>query len=118
MMDESRLVWPRREMRKGTRRVRRIGGVLDTVLDDLGVASAIEQHAVFREWESRVGREIAGAAQPHRVDGETLLVNVASSAWMSELSLRQNELLERLNRGRRRTCVKRLIFRMDPRAKG
>jgi DNA gyrase subunit B len=30
-----------------------------------------------------VGREIARAAQPHRVDGETLLVNVTSSAWMS-----------------------------------
>lgn len=118
MTDESRLVWLLREMSKGTRRVRRIGGVLDTVLDDLGVASAIEQHSVFREWESRVGREIARAAKPHRVDGETLLVNVSNSAWMSELSLRQNDLLERLNRGRRRTCVKRLIFRMDPRAKG
>lgn len=118
MKDESRLVWPPREMSKRTRHVRHIGGVLDTVLDDLGVASAIEQHTVFREWESRVGREIARAAKPHRVDGETLLVNVSSSAWMSELSLRQNELLERLNRGRRRTCVKRLIFRMDPRAKG
>lgn len=118
MMDGSRLAWPRRDVSKGARRVRRIGGVLDTVLDDLGVASAIEQHAVFREWESRVGREIARAAQPHRVDGETLLVNVTSSAWMSELSLRQTELLERLNRGRRKTCVKRLIFRMDPRAKG
>lgn len=118
MMDESGLVWPPRDMSKRARRARHIAGVLDTVLDDLGVASAIEQHAVFREWESRVGREIARAAKPHRVDGETLLVNVTSSAWMSELSLRQNELLERLNRGRRRTCVKRLIFRMDPRAKG
>lgn len=104
--------------RKGVRRARRIGGVLDSVLEDLGVASAVEHHAIFREWESRVGREIARAAQPHRVDGETLLVNVASSAWMSELSLRQNELLERLNRGRRKTRVRRLIFRIDPRAKG
>ncbi len=118
MMDELGLVWPPRDMSKKVRRARHIAGVLDAVLDDLGVASAIEQHAVFREWESRVGREIARAAKPHRVDGETLLVNVTSSAWMSELSLRQNELLERLNRGRRRTCVKRLIFRMDPRAKG
>ncbi len=117
-MGGSHLARQPRDVSKRARPARRIGGVLDTVLDNLGVASAVEQHAVFREWESRVGREIARAAQPHRVDGETLLVNVTNSAWMSELSLRQNELLERLNRGRRRTCVKRLIFRMDPRAKG
>jgi predicted nucleic acid-binding Zn ribbon protein len=116
-VDGSRHAWQPRDVSKRARPARRVGGVLDTVLDNLGVASAVEQHAVFREWESRVGREIARAAQPHRVDGETLLVNVTNSAWMSELSLRQNELLERLNRGRRRTCVKRLIFRMDPRAK-
>jgi predicted nucleic acid-binding Zn ribbon protein len=97
---------------------RRLDTALDSVLDALGVAQAVERHAVFREWEERLGPEIAHAAQPHRVDGETLIVRVATSAWLSELSLRQGELLRRLNAGRRRSSIRRLVFRLDPEAKG
>jgi hypothetical protein len=52
------------------------------------------------------------------VDGETLIVRVATSAWLSELSLRQGDLLRRLNAGRRRSSIRRLVFRLDPEAKG
>jgi predicted nucleic acid-binding Zn ribbon protein len=97
---------------------RRLDSALDTVLDRLGVTQAVERHAVFREWEERLGPEIARAAHPHRVDGETLIVRVTSSAWLNELSLRQGEILRRLNAGRRRSSVQRLVFRLDPEAKG
>ena len=97
---------------------RRLDSALDTVLDRLGVTQAVERHAVFREWEERLGPEIARAAHPHRVDGETLVVRVTSSAWLNELSLRQGEILRRLNAGRRRSSVQRLVFRLDPEAKG
>jgi len=97
---------------------RRLDSALDTVLDRLGVTQAVERHAVFREWEERLGPEIACAAHPHRVDGETLIVRVTSSAWLNELSLRQGEILRRLNAGRRRSSVQRLVFRLDPEAKG
>jgi hypothetical protein len=52
------------------------------------------------------------------VDGDTLIVRVTSSAWLNELSLRQGEILRRLNAGRRRSAVQRLVFRLDPEAKG
>jgi hypothetical protein len=52
------------------------------------------------------------------VDGDTLIVRVTTSAWLNELSLRQGELLGRLNAGRRRSSVRRLVFRLDPEAKG
>jgi len=97
---------------------KRLGTELDAVLERLGLARAIERHSVFREWEERVGPEIARAARPHRVDGDTLIVRVASSAWLNELSLRQTELLGRLNAGRTRSSVGRLVFRLDPEAKG
>lgn len=97
---------------------RPIDSALDSVLDALGVAQAVERHAVFREWGERLGPEIARAAHPHRVDGETLIVRVATSAWLSELSLRQHELLKRLNAGRRRSAIRRLVFRLDPDGKG
>ena len=97
---------------------KRLGAELDAVLERIGLAQAVERHSVFGEWEKRVGPEIARAARPHRVDGDTLIVRVATSAWLNELSLRQAELLERLNAGRRRSSVGRLVFRLDPEAKG
>lgn len=93
---------------------RHIGGALDGALARLGVAGVVEQHAVFREWGERVGPEIARAARPHRVEGDTLFVHVATSVWMNELSLRQPELLARLNAGRAHSAVARIIFRLDP----
>ncbi|MBW3661229.1 MAG: DUF721 domain-containing protein [Gemmatimonadetes bacterium] len=102
--------------RRGT--PRRLGDALDAVLERLGVAGVVERHEVFGDWEERVGLEIARVARPHRVDGDTLIVKVAHSAWINELSLRRNELLERLNAGRSRSPVKRLLFRLDPEAKG
>jgi len=97
---------------------REIGGAIEDVLERMGVTEEVERHAVFGEWAERVGREIARVARPHRVDGETLIVKVPSSAWAGELSLRQNDILERINEGRRRTLVRRLVFRIDPELKG
>lgn len=96
---------------------RRIGTALDEVLDRLGLAAVVERHGVFLDWEERVGAEIGRVARPYRLDGDTLIVRVASSAWVNELSLRQNEILARINRGRR-GGVRRLVFRLDPDAKG
>jgi predicted nucleic acid-binding Zn ribbon protein len=98
--------------------MRHISGALDGVLDRLGLSRVVEQHDVFRTWAERVGPEIARAAHPYRIDGETLILRVANSAWMNELSLRQGELLKRLNAGRTHSAVKRLIFRLDPESKG
>lgn len=97
---------------------RRLDSAIDSVLDRLGVAQAVERHAVFREWADRLGPEIARAAHPHRVDGETLIVRVTTSVWLNELSLRQGEILKRLNAGRSRSSIRRLVFRLDPEAKG
>ncbi|MDX1623425.1 MAG: DUF721 domain-containing protein [Gemmatimonadota bacterium] len=105
-------------MSRGAEKPDRIDSALDAVLENLGVADVVERHAVFGEWDDRVGAEIARVARPHRLDGETLIVRVANSVWLNELSLRRNELLERLNDGRRRSEIRRLIFRIDPRTKG
>jgi len=98
--------------------MRHISGALDGVLDRLGLSRVVEQHDVFRTWAERVGPEIARAAHPYRIDGETLILRVVNSAWMNELSLRQGELMKRLNAGRTHSAVKRLIFRLDPESKG
>ncbi len=94
-----------------------VADALDGVLKRLGLQQVVERHDLFREWDERVGREIARVARPWRVDGDALIVRVASPAWMNELSLRQTELLERLNRDRQKSGIRRLIFRLDPEPK-
>ncbi|HUP01883.1 MAG TPA: DUF721 domain-containing protein [Gemmatimonadota bacterium] len=108
---------PRRRARE-RHGIRPIGDALDELLVRAGWARPVELHEVFRSWGERLGPEIARAARPYRIDGDTLIVRVVSSVWMNELSLRQREILERLNAGRTHSAVKRLIFRIDPEAKG
>lgn len=93
---------------------RALGRELDGVIARLGLSGVVERHDVFREWVERVGPEIARVARPHRVDGDTLIVLVCDSVWMNELSLRQKELLARLNEDREHTIVQRVLFRLDP----
>ena len=103
---------PRRDRRGAAGGPVSVGQELDRVLDGLGAGDVVERHAVFHEWAARVGPEIARVTSPHRVDGDTLIVHVRDSSWMSELSLRSRELLARVNEGRSRTAVKRLLFRL------
>jgi predicted nucleic acid-binding Zn ribbon protein len=91
---------------------------VEGALATLGLERVVERHDVFREWPERVGEEIARVARPHRVDGDKLIVRVASSVWLNELSLRQTDLLRRLNKGRRHGKFQRLIFRLDPNPEG
>ncbi len=97
---------------------RKVGTVIDKVLARLGVAEVVDRHRVFGEWRERVGAEIARSARPQRLDGDVLIVGVASPAWMSELSLRRIEILKSLNAGRTRGKIRKVIFRLDPEIEG
>jgi predicted nucleic acid-binding Zn ribbon protein len=85
---------------------------LPKTLELLGVGAALEDARLFEEWDSAVGPEIARVARPHRRDAGTLIVHVKSSAWMNELSLRRAEILRRVNAGRARRPVARIVFRI------
>ncbi len=50
-----------------------------------------------RAWEAEIG-SLARLAKIIAIDGETLVVEVSSSAAMQELSLRRKELIRRLNK--------------------
>lgn len=105
------------EARSGRRRSRTsgespspVGSLVDALLEKWGVAEQVERASVFSEWEERVGEEIAERARPVRLDGETLFVEVESSSWMMELQMMKRELLGRLNAGRERGRVEKLVF--------
>jgi hypothetical protein len=65
-----------------------------------GIADEIRSQRVLTEWGDLVGPRIAQRTRPYGVTDRTLVIEVASSAWLQELNLLRtpilNGLLERL----------------------
>lgn len=80
------------------------------LLERLGVAERIERASVASDWERLVGPHIARVTVDARVSGRTLFVEVVSAAWLSELNMMRHDLLRRINAGRRRARIEKIIF--------
>jgi predicted nucleic acid-binding Zn ribbon protein len=81
-------------------------------LDRSGLAPKLEAASVIPEWEERVGPQIAAVTRPVRVSERTLFVEVATSAWMMELSLMKAHLMRRINAGKGGGRIEALVFVM------
>ena len=66
--------------------------------------------AVRRDWSSVVAPQIARRAQPGDLRGGTLTVIVDNSPWLQELTLREGELLSRLQARHGPGSIKALHF--------
>jgi predicted nucleic acid-binding Zn ribbon protein len=88
----------------------RVGTVVAGLLERLGVAERTERAAVATDWERLVGPHIARVTVDVRVSGRTLFVEVVNAAWLSELNMMRHDLLRRINAGRRRARIEKIIF--------
>jgi predicted nucleic acid-binding Zn ribbon protein len=87
--------------------------VLASYLASSGLAARVEQAAVIPEWASLVGPQIAAVTEPLLITADgTMFVAVASSPWMSELSLMERQLLSALNRIPGRSPVTKIRYRI------
>jgi predicted nucleic acid-binding Zn ribbon protein len=112
---ESRAAWWRRTAAAGARKDRKarpekIGGLIETMFARLGIAEKVERASVVAEWEDLVGAHIARVARPVRVQGDTLFVEVESASWRMELSMMRPQLMRKLNAGKRRGRIERIVF--------
>ena len=83
-----------------------------------GITDAIRAQRVLTEWSELVGARIAARTRPRGVDSRTLVIEVASSAWLHELNLLRAQilagLLERLGPPR---LFDELAFRLAGRSR-
>jgi predicted nucleic acid-binding Zn ribbon protein len=87
--------------------------VLASYLASSGLAARVEQAAVIPEWATLVGPQIAAVTEPLLITADgTMFVAVASSPWMSELSLMERQLLAALNRIPDRAPVTKIRYRI------
>ena len=84
--------------------------ILSTVMTGLEMPVDIEAKGkVFMAWE-----EVAGDAAPHthpfRFRGSTLIVEVNEPVWLTELSMRKTDILNRMERAVGERVVEEIRF--------
>lgn len=91
----------------------KVGDALQDYLKSSGLAPRVEQAAVIPNWKKLVGAQIAAVTEPISVSaGGILFVAVKTSAWMSELSLMEPELLRSINKDKSVGAIKKIRFRL------
>lgn len=75
-----------------------IGPALKGLFRQLGITKKLQGYDVITGWETIVGKKIASVTAPLRVSNGVLFVEVKTGAWRTELSMRKQEILERIHR--------------------
>ena len=75
----------------------RVGDLLGSILEKRGLGTQIRRIGALEIWSGAVGGEISEVTEARTVAASTLFVEVRSSAWLMELSLMKEALLERVN---------------------
>lgn len=100
--------------RQGARRVGRavpLGEALRRLTGSLGITSRLSEYEVLTGWERIVGEQIARVSTAERIEHGILYVGVRSAVWRNELTMRRQEILERIHRTTGRKVVREIRFR-------
>ena len=103
---------PARGSRRPLNRPILMSTVLDAYLETSGLKAGLARTEAVKDWPEAVGARIAQISRAVEVQGEVLVVEVSSSAWLNELSLMRREILARINEGAERPPINRLLFRL------
>jgi predicted nucleic acid-binding Zn ribbon protein len=67
------------------------------MLKDLGMEENAKKYEAITRWEEIVGKKVAGVTKPERVTHDALIVKVTSSVWKYELTMRKQEILQKIH---------------------
>ena len=90
---------------------KQISGVLDSVIQNLGIGQRLKKAEAVDKWSDVVGEQIGKVTKPLRVEGETLIVHVTSAVWRNELIFLKRELIAKVNKAVGQNIIKEIIFR-------
>ncbi len=90
-----------------------IGDVLRAVVKRLGLERRLKEARIAEDWGRIVGEKIAVHSRPVAVKGRTLIVNVDSSVWLSEMNnFFKDKILDRLRSEFRERRIEDIRFRI------
>lgn len=90
---------------------KRLGKVLDAVVDRLGIRGRLSEAEVVEAWAALAGTQVNAVTDSAWLKGTTLYVKVSSSTWRQELHMNRTSWRDRLNREIGREAVREIVFR-------
>ena len=69
---------------------------LHSLFKELGHEKKIKQMQIIDQWPDLVGDQISAVAAADKIRDEILYVRVSSMTWKTELTLRKDELLRKI----------------------
>jgi predicted nucleic acid-binding Zn ribbon protein len=94
------------------RQPEKAGEILDRLTARMGIAARLEREKAVVLWEGAVGKNIARKAKAVSIRNEILFVVVENSAWLQELSLLKEGIIEKVNSAVGADVVKDIVFRI------
>lgn len=88
-----------------------IGQAMGDLIRELGIGKTLSEYGVITRWSDVVGERIAAVTRPERFDKGILFVAVSSAPWRAELTLRRQEILDKINAAAGGTVVRDIRFR-------
>jgi predicted nucleic acid-binding Zn ribbon protein len=88
----------------------RLGDVLSGVLEEHGLQDEVKQAGVLEAWPELVGEHVAAVTHAKVVVSGALIVEVRTSAWLTELNMMREEFLRRVNERLPETPLQRIVF--------
>ncbi len=67
------------------------------MLRDTGMEETAKKYEAITKWEEIVGPKVATVTIPERVSHGNLIVKVTSSVWKYELTMRKQEILQKIH---------------------
>ena len=77
--------------------VKTIGSAIDELVQSLGIQKKLQEYDAVVFWEKVVGERIAQMTKATRIQQGVLFVQVQTSTWRNELTLRKKEIIDKLN---------------------
>lgn len=75
-------------------------------------ASQLRRYHLFSHWEKIVGPEVARQSRPEIWRGNILTVSVSNSSWLTELRMREPEIVENIEEAYPDLKIRRIQWRL------
>jgi hypothetical protein len=90
--------------------IQRLGNVLQGILKKHNIFFDSEEQRLLEVWQKAVGPNISAQTRPDRLRRNTLFVKVSSSAWMHQLHILKQEIIEKINELLGKELIKNVHF--------
>ena len=84
--------------------------VINEVVEDAGIRSAINQEAAIILWEEAVGEVVSSVTKAERVESGTLTVKVETAVWRQELHMQKEEVINKINKKIGTKAIRKIRF--------